>query len=159
MKLVVHGLIDKRAEIVGKIEAHRDQLAQLMADLDSLDRAIRIFAPDIDLGELPVKPVPPANAAFRGEVQRFLLNTIRKSEAALTTLDLAKAIMEARGLNTADKALAKLIAKRTGHSLGSLRRKGFLRAERANAGGLLRWAITRDGEPVGGWRNGSSTHN
>lgn len=157
MKLVVHGLIDKRAEIVGKIEAFQAQLAQLMADLDSLERSIRIFEPDIDLGDAPVKPVPPSNAAFRGEVQRFLLDTIRKSEVALTTLDLARMIMEARGLNTSDKALRKLIGTRTGHSLGRLRRKGFLVAEKANAGGLLRWQMTsKPGDDVGGWRNGSS---
>lgn len=159
MKLVVHGLIDKRAETVGRIEALRDQLAQHMADLDSLDRTIRIFEPNIDLEELPVKPVPPANAAFRGEVQRFLLNAIRTSEAALTTLDLAKAIMEARGLNVADRALFKLVSRRTGHSLTSLRVKGFIRSEKANVGGLLRWSLTRQGEagdPAGGWRNGSA---
>jgi hypothetical protein len=159
MKLVTHGLIDKRAEIVGKIEAHRDQLAQLMADLDSLDRAIRIFEPDIDLVELPTKPVPPPNAAFRGEVQRFLLHTLRVSETALTTHELAEAIMVQRGLNVADLALRKQISQRTGHSLGSLRKRGFLTAEKANGGGLLRWQLTRhghDGDPVGGWRNGSA---
>lgn len=157
MKLVVHGLIDKRAETVGKIEALQAQLAQLLSDLDSLDRSIRIFEPDIDLTDAPVKPVPPANAAFRGEVQRFLLDTIRKSDITLTTHDLARAIMEARGLNTADKALLKLISTRTGHSLSSLRRKGFVAAEKANAGGLLRWKLTgKVGEPAGGWRNGAT---
>jgi hypothetical protein len=159
MKLVVHGLIDKRAETVGKIEAMRDQLAQAMADLDHLDRCIRIFAPDIDLEELPTKPVPPPNAAFRGEVGRFLLSTIRTSETALTTLDLARAIMEARGLNVADRALFRLVSRRTGHSLTSLRVKGLIRSEKANAGGLLRWSLTRQGEagdPAGGWRNGST---
>lgn len=156
MKLVVHGLIDKRAEIVGKIEALQAQLAQHMADLDSLERSIRIFEPDIDLGDAPVKPVPPPNAAFRGEVQRFLLDAMRKSDIALTTLDLARMIMEARGLNTSDKALRKLIATRTGHSLKKLRDKGFARSEKATAGGLLRWQLTgKQGEPTGGWRNGS----
>lgn len=159
MKLVVYGLIDKRAETVGKIEAMRDQLAQAMADLDSLDRAIRIFDPAIDLSELPAKPVPPSNAAFRGEVSRFLLDRLRASDTALTTLELAALIMDARGLNKADKVLAKLIGTRTGHSLSRLRKNGFVTAEKANAGGLLRWQLTRKGdggEPVGGWRNGHS---
>jgi hypothetical protein len=159
MKLVVHGLIDKRAEIVGRIEAGRDQLAQLMADLDSLDRSIRIFDPAIDLDELPSKPVPPPNAAFRGEVQRFLLHTLRTADTAYTTHELAEAVMRQRGLNVADKALRKLISQRTGNTLGKLRRGGFLTAEKVNGGGLLRWSLTRRGEagdPVGGWRNGSS---
>lgn len=158
MKLVVHGLIDKRAELVGRIEAMQAQLAQHLADLDSVERTIRIFEPDIDLQDAPVKPVPPPNAAFRGEVQRFLLDRIRKSDVALTTHDLARAVMEARGLNTADKALFKLISVRTGHSLAKLRRNGFVTAQKANAGGLLRWQLTgKNGEPTGRWRNGSST--
>ncbi len=142
MKLVVHGLIDKRAELVGKIEALQAQLSQMLADLDSVERTIRIFEPDIDLQDAPVKPVPPPHAAFRGEVQRFLLDRIRKSDIALTTKDLAREIMEARGLNTADKALFKLIATRTGNTLGKLRRMGLLISEKANAGGLLRWQLT-----------------
>ena len=158
MKLVTHGLIDKRAEVVGKIEALQAQLTQAMADLDHLDAAIRLFEPDIDLEELPTKPVPPPNAAFRGEVQRFLLHTLRQSPTALTTHELGDAIMKARGLNLSDKRLRKLISQRTGHSLGKLRSRGFLQAEKADAGGLLRWSLTRagqDGDPDGGWRNGS----
>lgn len=156
MKIVVHGLIDKRAETVGKIEAMQAQLAQLLSDLDSLDRTIRIFEPDIDLDDARVRPVPPPNAAFRGEVQRFLLSALRKSDGGMTTLEMARAIMEARGLNTSDKALMKLIGTRTGHSLKKLRDKGFVVSAKANAGGLLRWTLTgREGEPSGGWRNGS----
>lgn len=157
MKHVVHGLIDKRAEIVGRIEAHRDQLGQLMADLDSLDRSIRIFEPDIDLAELRTKPVPPPNAAFRGEVQRFLLHTLRNSETALTTHELGMAVMQSRGLNTADKGLVRLISQRTGHSLAKLRERGYALSDKVGKGGLLRWTLSRKGEagdPQGGWRNG-----
>jgi hypothetical protein len=156
MKLVVHGLLDKRAEIAGRIEAMQAQLAQLMADMDSLDRSIRIFEPDIDLTDGPVKPAPPPNAAFRGEVQRFLLHTLRKADVALTTHDLGRAVMEARGLNTSDKGLVKLISQRTGHSLSKLRKMGFVTSAKASPGGLLRWQLTgKEGLPVAGWRNGS----
>lgn len=160
MKLVTHGLIAKRAETVGKIEALRDQLSLEMANLDHLDATIRIFVPDIDLEQLPMKRVPPPNAAFRGEVQRFLLHTLRTATVAMTTHQLATAIMEARKLNAADKALFVQIARRTGHSLSRLRKGGFVQSEKANAGGMLRWQLTRTGEtggPIGGWRNGSST--
>lgn len=159
MKLVVHGLIEQRALTVGKIAAAQDQIAQMMADLDALDRAIRIFDPAIDLEELPMKRVPPPNAAFRGEIQRFLLHTLRTASVPMTTHQLASAIMEARKLNAADKALFRTISQRTGHSLGKLRRDGFLASEKANAGGLLRWQLSRRGEvdePQSGWRNGSS---
>lgn len=153
MKLVVHGLIEKRGETVAQIAAAQELLARLMGDLDHLDAAIRIFQPDIDLEELPMKRVPPPNAAFRGEVQRFLLHTLRTASAPMTTLQLATAVMESRNLNVADKMLHRKIAQRTGHSLAKLRRGGFLQSEKANAGGLLRWQLSRKGEvsdPEGG---------
>ncbi|MBC7507047.1 MAG: hypothetical protein H7267_15225 [Sandarakinorhabdus sp.] len=157
MKLLVHGLIVRRASTVGEITAAQELLSRLMADLDHLDATIRIFQPDIDLEELPMKRVPPPNAAFRGEVQRFLLHTLRHASVPMTTLQLATAVMESRNLNVADKALHRKIAQRTGHSLGRLRRLGFVQSEKANAGGLLRWQTSRKGEtgdPEGGWRNG-----
>jgi hypothetical protein len=156
----VYALVNKRAETVGQINYLQEQLGKAMANLDHLDATIRIFAPDIDLSDAPVKPVPPPNAAFRGEVQRFLLHELRTNATALTTLELARKIMEARGLDTRDKVLSKLIGQRTGHSLGKLRSRGLVTAEKANAGGLLRWQLTRAGdrgEPVGGWRNGSTS--
>lgn len=158
MKLVVHGLIEQRAVTVGKIAAAQDHIAQMMADLDALDRSIRIFEPGIDLEELPMKRVPPPNAAFRGEIQRFLLHTLRNASTALATHQLATAIMDSRKLNVTDKALHRTISQRTGHSLGKLRSGGFVLSEKANAGGLLRWQLSRRGEvgePQGGWRNGS----
>jgi hypothetical protein len=157
MRPVVSGLIEKRAETVGQLAAAQELIARLMADLNHLDATIRIFQPDIDLEELPMKKVPPPNAAFRGEVQRFLLHTLRLATVPMTTLQLATAVMESRNLNVADKALHRKIAQRTGHSLGRLRRLGFVQSEKANAGGLLRWQTSRKGEtgdPVGGWRNG-----
>lgn len=94
MKLVVHGLIERRAKMVGEIAATQECLGRLLADLDHLDATIHIFKPDIDLEDFPMKRVPPPNAAFRGEVQRFLLHTLRTASAPMTTLQLATAVME-----------------------------------------------------------------
>ena len=157
---VVYGLIRKRAETVGQVNALRSQLETALTDLDHLDAAIRIFKPDIDLEELPMRRVPPPHAAFRGEIQRFILHTLRTSPSPMTTHQLATAIMESRKMNTADRALHKTISQRTGHSCGRLRTHGFLLSEKANAGGLLRWQMSRKGElgdPDKGWRNGSGS--
>jgi hypothetical protein len=123
--------------------------------LDHIDATIRVFKPDIDLMDLPERPAPPPNAAFRGEVQRFLLHTLRTAGAPMTTLQLAEAVMASRGLNVADRVLAKLIGKRTGHSLARLRKQGFVTGERYSKGAELEWQLTgREGQT--GWRNGSS---
>ena len=158
-QLTIHGLLRKRGEMTIEIEALRARLEQSMAALDHIDATIRVFKPDIGLEDMPERPVPPPNAAFRGEVQRFLLDTLRRADSALTTHDLARKVMEARQLNTADRILFALIAKRTGHSLTRLRRMGYVESHRFSKGAMLEWRLSQKGEmggPVGGWRNGGS---
>lgn len=153
-----HGLIRKRAALVAEIEALQAQAAQKVADLHALEACIRIFDPNIDMEELPVRRIPPAYAAFRGEMARFFLITLREHPGGLTTHDLALAIMRSRQINTADLQAVKLMQRRTGHALSRLRGHGFVSSEKVDAGGLLRWRLTKQGEAgetVGGWRNGS----
>lgn len=90
---------------------------------------------------------------------RFFLATLREHAGGLTTHDLALAILRSRQISVADPQAVKLMQRRTGHSLQRLRTNGYVVSEKANAGGLLRWRLSlrgRRGEPVGGWRNGSS---
>ena len=156
MQLVVHGLISKRAETVGRINALREEMAQALADLDHLDATIRIFDPNLEHDAMPVRVVPPPNAAFRGEVQRFLLETLRTATGPLSTEDLARAVMECRRMNTADRGLAKLVMRRTGHSLSRLRQTGLATAERRVSGGMMEWRIASpDATLAIGWRNAS----
>src|SRR5690606_34499753 len=88
-----HGLIRKRAALVGEIEALQAEAAKKVADLHALEAVIRIFDPNIDMEELPHRRIPPPYAAFRGEMARFFLATLREHAGGLTTLDLALAIM------------------------------------------------------------------
>jgi hypothetical protein len=141
--LTVSGLLRKRAEIAGQIESLQSQLGQMLANLDHLDASIRVFAPEIE--NLPVKAVAPPNAAFRGEVSRFLLDQLRAADGEpLTTFELAEAIMAARHLNRQDRTLFILISKRTGHSLTKLRRAGHVVSERVSDRGLLAWRLSSD---------------
>lgn len=154
----VHGLLRKRGDLVSEIEALRAQMDIRLTALDHVDATIRVFKPDIDCGDLPERPAPPANAAFRGEVQRFLLTALRAANGPMTTTQLGVAIMEARGISLDDRVLAKLIRQRTGHALSRLRAKGFIESAKYGAGAELDWRVTgrgEGGEPVGGWRNGS----
>lgn len=156
-KPVVHGLIAKRSETVARIAAMQEEMSQLLANLDHLDASLRIFDPDIDFDEMPVKRVPPPNAAFRGEVQRFLLEALRTADGWLTTDELAVKVMDCRRMNKADKALRVLTRRRTGHSLTRLRRKGLAVSEKRSKAPLLSWRIVSpDAQIQYGWRNGAS---
>lgn len=146
---MLYGLLRKRAEVAGEIDALRTRAAMLVAGLDHIDATIRLFKPDIDLADLPIKPLPPPSAAFRGEVQRFLLDTLRNASTAMTTHELATAIMLNRGLALADRVLFKLISSRTGHSLAKMRDNGMVTSERMSKVALLRWQIA-GASPAGG---------
>lgn len=156
MKPVVHGLIKKRAEIVGRIQALHAEAARLVADLDHLDCSLRIFDPEIDFDDMPVKALPPPNAAFRGEFQRSLLEMLRGSQRYQTTDELTVKVMVQRRMNENDMALRVRTRKRVGHALSRLRGKGVVASRKAGKGALLTWRITKpDANLEGGWRNGS----
>lgn len=90
---------------------------------------------------------------------RFFLIILREHSGGLTTHDLALAIMRSRQISAADLQAVKLMQRRTGHALSWLRGHGYVSSEKVDAGGLLPWQLTKQGEagePVGGWRNGSS---
>jgi len=157
MKPVVHALIRKRAEIVGRIQAIHAEAARLVVDLDHLDCSLRIFDPEIDFADMPVKPVPPPNAAFRGEFQRSLLEMLRGSQRWQTTDDLTVKVMIQRRMNENDMPLRVLTRKRVGHALKRLQNKGVVASRKAGRGALLAWKITKpDAQLEGGWRNGSN---
>ena len=111
---VLTGLISKRREIAGQIEHLQDQLRQHVIDLDHVDAAIHIFDPSIELEEIKSRPVPPRHQAFKGEVTRIVLATLRNAKRPLTTAEIAQRVMAERGLETNNAQLLKTIGKRTG---------------------------------------------
>lgn len=140
--LTVQGLIRKRAELAGQVEAMHCQLASIMAQLNAIDTSIRVFKPEIDLDDLPERTAPAPFSGFRGEIQRFLLDELRKANLPRTTFDLADAIMDRRGLDRSDKIATSLIRKRTGYALAKLRKSGRVTSSRSHRSTPLEWQIT-----------------
>lgn len=135
------GLIRKRASLVAEIQALQQQTAQKVADLRALETTLRLFDPDVDLEGLPSSRIPPAYAAFRGEMARFFLGQLRHAPDGMTTHELALAIMADRAMDSTDKRALRLIQKRTGHSLLKLRQNGHVRSEKDDPSGMLRWRL------------------
>src|SRR2546421_13058427 len=121
---VLTGLMAKRAEVAGRIEHAQDQLRQLVIDLDHIDASIHIFDPSIELEAIKARPVPPKHHAFRGEVSRIVLATLRNAKKPLTTQDIAQRVMAERGLDTANVRLLKTMTKRAGAGLRALEKQG-----------------------------------
>jgi hypothetical protein len=134
----IGALLRKRAELAGLFERHQATARQLLIDIDNLDATIRMFAPDIDIGDIKPKPLPPRHAAYRGEVARIVLGTLRDAKRPCSTQELAMHVMAERGMNTADT-----VTKRVGACLRHHRSKGLIR----NAKGIgqrLAWVVVTD---------------
>jgi hypothetical protein len=139
---VLTGLVAKRSEIAGQIEHAQDKLRQLVIDLDHIDAAIHIFDPSIELEEIKARPVPPRHQAFKGEVTRIVLATLRNAKKPLTTADIAQRVMAERGLDTANVRLLKTMQKRTGACLRHWLQRGVA-SKKPGPGQFVLWELAR----------------
>lgn len=129
-ELATAALIRKRAELAGEIEAQDATLSQLRADLVHLDAAIRIMSPDTDPEAIrPKKPSRKGCDWFgRGELARMVLDVLREAQGPLSSTEIARAIMERKGLPVGDAVAVKRVA---GMVKGAMHRRG--KRERAPA--------------------------
>ena len=135
---VLSGLVRKRAEIAGQIEHTQSELRKLVTDLDSIDAAIRIFDPTADTGAIPNRQYPPRHAAFRDEMMRHVMGSLRLAEGPVTSRDIAVVVMKARGLDPDDPTTLTLIRKRVGACLWKMKQAGHA-AEIPIGGELKGW--------------------
>lgn len=134
------GLIDKRRELAGRIEHAQRELRALVADLDHIDAAIRIFDPSAHVG--PAKRYPIAHQAFRGEMARHVMEALRTAKGRpVTSLEIARKVMDGRGLKD-DGRTVIVIRKRVGACLAKLRAKGIAR-DVLMAGEYKGWELAR----------------
>jgi len=116
---VVTGLVAKRAQLAGRIEACRQELAHLEADVGNLDGAIKLFAPDYKLEGLRAKPAGRRNRLFiQGECQRLILEIFRDAAQPLSAARLAEALARGKGLE-ASPAVSEALRK---SALGAVKR-------------------------------------
>src|SRR3954470_24960100 len=118
---VLSGLIRKRQEIEAELDTAQARVRQLVLDIDALDATIRLFAPDIDLSIVKVRPTPRRHEAHRGDTSRLILALLREAGEPLSHREITVRVMQHRGLNVADKALALTMRTRIGASLRGMR--------------------------------------
>src|SRR5690349_1781193 len=108
-------LLQRRAELAGQIKTMQGQLQQLHADLASLDAVIRQYDPGFDVGAIrPKYRRAPAAAEF-GSMSRAVLDVLRRAKEPLSGAEIASRIIEERGPNAGDRALARAMKKRGGY--------------------------------------------
>lgn len=140
---VLSGLMSKRAELAGEIEETKRILACLISDIDAIDRAIRIFDPQIDVLAIPAKKMRLyRNSLHLGaDVGRAVLAILREAATPLSVNKVTERLAADRGLGLADDRIAAAARKRVYNVLRRYAIEGVLRSSQA-AGEVMTWEIT-----------------
>lgn len=137
---VVNGLLRRRQEVADALEIAQGRVRQLVLDLDALDATLRLFRPDVEIGAVRIRPLPRRHTAVRHESSRLIYAVLREAAGPLTTRELTRAVMEARGMNTADHAMAETMREPMASTLRKLKNRGKVVAEKRE-GKNQRWAL------------------
>lgn len=120
----VAGLLEKRAQLAGKLKYLRAEERKVICDLDHIDAAIRLF--NAKPNEDRIVRFPTKHRAKKGEVVRMVVRLLKNATEPLTSLDLVLVQIEERGLKADDETIV-LMRKRVGACLSKLRRDGVIR--------------------------------
>lgn len=137
---VIHGLLRKRQAIAEELEAAQVKVRQLVQNIDAVDATIRLSQPDLEIGIVRVRPTPRLHTAFRGESSRLILDMLREAGEPVSTRDIVSKVMEARGINPADRPMAETMRMRVASSLRGLRQRGTLTSSEGR-GSNVRWGL------------------
>jgi hypothetical protein len=139
---MVEGLIKRRAALAGEIKALQERLGSTVQDLETLDAALRIVAPDLDIPSIAPKMVkPPEDWSRRGEMSRVVLGILRASQKPLTAREIAADMIVHRGL-TASPALVNKMTRRVAGCLRDRRDQGLVENVPTRGGQYLEWRLS-----------------
>ncbi|MEO1921611.1 MAG: hypothetical protein ABGW84_06970 [Sphingomonadaceae bacterium] len=139
---MVEGLVKRRAKLAGEMKATQASLAQMARDLETLDNAIKLVAPDLDIPAIAPKMVkPPEDWSKRGEMSRQIFAIMRASQRPLTSREMAAAMIIQRGLASTPKLL-NLMTRRVATCLRDRRDQGLVENVETRGGQWLEWRIS-----------------
>lgn len=140
---MITGLVKRRAELAGEIHATHEKLGQLVRDLEKIDGALAVVAPDMHVEAIRPKMFrPPEDWASRGQMSRIVLLILRQSHDALTTREIAAQMILERALDASDQKLMNLMIRRVGASLRHQRDKGRVESTEG-PGNYQLWTVAR----------------
>lgn len=138
---VVSALKEKRIQVASQIESLQGQLRQAVIDLDHVEAALKLFDPEVDLSALPARRIAPVSYDTKGDTGRVILETLRTATKPLSTEQVCQAVMAARRLDTNDKALCRVMMRRTVANLKHWSKKRGLIRSMPGVGQQLLWEI------------------
>jgi hypothetical protein len=140
---LIQGLVKRRAILAGDMKKAQNALSQMARDMEALDAAIRVIAPDMEIEAIAPKfTKPPADWSKRGEMSRVVLRLLRVATKPLTARELAGMMIVERGLAATPKML-NLMTRRVSTCLRDRREQGMVHNPDTRVGLWLEWEIVR----------------
>lgn len=140
----VSGLLTKRAEIVRRIKEAQALFVTLAADLEAVDTTIRLFDPGARIASPAALVHPLKEIAHRGEMSRLVLSALRRASAPMTSLEVARIVMEGRGMDLGNHKQTITFRKRVGACLYQMRARGVARSQNLPTGEYIGWELVRE---------------
>lgn len=142
-EIMVTELLRKRAELTGALERNEAEKMKIVADIGTVDSALFMFAPDIQVDKIVPKQLPPIFPAGRGQMTLLALHILRDARAPVSTQDLNILVMKARNLNVNDAKLTDMMRVRLHSSLRNHRAHKRVRSMKSADGKFSLWEISR----------------
>lgn len=140
---MVTGLVKRRAALAGEMLRTQEALSQMARDLATLDDAIRLVAPELDIPAIAPKMVkPPEDWSKRGEMSRQVFGIMRAANKPLTSREIAAQMIVQRGLAASPKLL-NLMTRRVAGCLRDKRDAGQARNVETRSGQYLEWELAQ----------------
>lgn len=138
---VVSGLVSKRSELAGQVEACRAELVRLQNAVAHLDYTIKLFAPEYDLRTIKSKRTNSRNQYFlSSEAQRTTLEVMRETGRGMSSREIVEAILERNGIEATPTTIAQVQRNIIG-ILRRLEKRGIVAATTTGESGAIKWQI------------------
>jgi hypothetical protein len=139
---VVTGLRAKRADIARRLHAVEDHLKRLRASLAHIDAILPLFEAGDDDPEILKRPLHRRSRYFAsGEVLKRCRDTLRTATSAMSSVEIADALMAAKGISKDDPQIRRYIADSVLPVMRRLVKRGI--AAKTGKGPTTRWEIAR----------------
>ncbi|MCB4825521.1 hypothetical protein [Roseicella aerolata] len=126
-EFVLPGLVKRRAELAGELDAAQARVQQLYADLASLDAVIRQFDPSYPVDAIQAKRPRAVAVGEFVDMGRTVLDVLRQAGKPLTIPAVAERVIALRALDAASGAVRKAVESSVGRALRHQRVAGTVR--------------------------------
>jgi hypothetical protein len=133
------GLLTKRADLLGEAVTLRDRIAEIRNDVAAIDRVLGTLGYKGDLDA--AMPRQKREVIFgKGELTRAVLNELRETGEAMTSRQIAQAIVSLRGDDARDRKYMAQVTNRISKALRVQRLNGVV-ASAVDANGNALWRV------------------